>query len=120
MTITTQKPEPFSAESAAEAFTDAVLEAIVTATWPDGSILVDIDKEILRQRLAPQIHDAALAMLTVPVPTGEGIPTCENCGRTAPLSLSFPGSTFILCSFCVLTEHQGQTTLLASSTGRTR
>lgn len=120
MTITTQKPEPFSAESAAETFAEAVLETIATATWPDGSILIDIDKEILRQRLATQIHDAALTLLTVPVPTDEELPACENCGRTAPLSLTFPGSTFVLCPFCVLTEHQGRTTLLASGTGRTR
>lgn len=125
----TNQAAPFTAESAAEVFTDAVLETIATATWPDGSVLIDIDKKILRQRLANQIHDSALAMLAVPVPSDPNDPSdldeheqpaCENCGRRATISLSFPGTTIILCSRCVLDEHQDQTVALAAGTGRVR
>ena len=49
--------------TAAGGFTAAVLEAIVSATWPDGSPLVEVAPEVLQARLAPAILDSATALV---------------------------------------------------------
>lgn len=54
-----------TAMSGPHAFTEAVLEAITAATWPDGSPLVDAAPEVLRARLAPQILQSAYALAAI-------------------------------------------------------
>lgn len=55
---------PYSpvAVPAPEAFTDAVLEIITSATWPDGSPLVDVAEEVLRRELGHQLRAAAYTL----------------------------------------------------------
>jgi len=57
--------ERATAMSGPHAFTEAVLEAITAATWPDGSPLVDAAPEVLRARLAPQILQSAYALAAI-------------------------------------------------------
>lgn len=49
---------------APEVFTAEVLKIITTATWPDGSALVDVADEVLRRNLAPQLLAAAEVLAT--------------------------------------------------------
>lgn len=57
--------EQTEAVSGPHVFTEAVLEAIGAATWPDGSLLVDVAPDVLRAKLAPQILSAAYALAAI-------------------------------------------------------
>jgi hypothetical protein len=50
------------AQPAPEAFTDTVLQILASATWPDGSRLVEVDEAILRRELGNKIRAAAYAL----------------------------------------------------------
>lgn len=58
--------------SGPHAFTEAVLAAISTAEWPDGSPLVDVAPEVLRDRLAPRILEAAFSLAAISSVTAGG------------------------------------------------
>jgi hypothetical protein len=63
-------PSTFTLVPATEAFTEVVLEIITTATWPDGSPLIDVDEMVLRRELGNKIRASAYALAaTVMLPS---------------------------------------------------
>lgn len=61
----TSTHRPLEDASSAMAFTEAVLEALTSATWPDGTPLIDVHESVLRRELSPKLLDAASALAAV-------------------------------------------------------
>ncbi|MGL5824996.1 MAG: hypothetical protein ACRCYU_09300 [Nocardioides sp.] len=59
---TSSEPCTFTPAPSPEAFSEAVLEILQTATWPDGSALIDVDEQILRRELGQKIRASAYAL----------------------------------------------------------
>ncbi|WP_203338598.1 hypothetical protein [Nocardioides limicola] len=57
MSATCYGPSTFTPE----AFTEAVLETLRGATWPDGSPLIEVDEQILRREIVNKIRTSAYA-----------------------------------------------------------
>lgn len=50
------------APPAPEAFTDTVLQILSSATWSDGSRMIEVDEAILRREIGNKIRAAAYAL----------------------------------------------------------
>lgn len=47
-----------------EQLSDAVVAVASTTRWPDGSLLLELDDQVLRELLAPAVHAALPASTT--------------------------------------------------------
>lgn len=55
---------PTEAALAEAAVASALVDVAARTRWPDGSLLIDLDEAVLRERLAPQLTAALRAAAT--------------------------------------------------------
>ncbi len=71
---------PLGAGASPDQLADALVRAAATARWPDGSLLLDLDENVVRNLLAPHLATALALQSALPPPSPSALPDHERAG----------------------------------------